>query len=74
MFYKTARYKLESLKMSMRLFDKTAPDGKIRSDSEMIDLLITRCVLQEYYPEERKLLDAYHNWLDDQGLVEWVYD
>ncbi|XDD51239.1 hypothetical protein AB3N59_05580 [Leptospira sp. WS92.C1] len=68
------RYKLESLKMSMRLFDKTAPDGKIRSDSEMIDLLITRCALQEYYLEERKILDAYHNWLDDQGLAEWAYD
>lgn len=68
------RYKLESLKMSMKLFDLKDSDGKIRSDSETIDLLLTRCALQEYYLEERNLLKRYHEWLDDQGLEEWAYD
>ncbi|XDD49277.1 hypothetical protein AB3N59_15070 [Leptospira sp. WS92.C1] len=58
----------------MRLFDKTDLDGKLRSDSEMIDILITRCALHEYYLEEQKSLEKYHNWLEHQGLEEWAYD
>lgn len=68
------RYKLESLKQSMRLIDLKNSDGKPRGDAETIDLLITRCALQEYYLEERNLLERYHNWLDEQGLEEWAYD
>ncbi|PJZ51469.1 hypothetical protein [Leptospira adleri] len=68
------RYKLESLKQSMKLFDLKNSEGKARSDSETIDLLLTRCALQEYYLEERNLLERYHVWLDDQGLEEWAYD
>lgn len=68
------RYKLESLKMSMKLIELKNSEGKTRSDSETIDLLITRCALQEYYLEERNLLNRYHQWLDDQGIDEWAYD
>lgn len=68
------RYKLESLKMSMKLIDLENSEGKPRTDAETIDLLITRCALQEYYLEERNLLKRYHEWLDDQGLEEWAYD
>lgn len=68
------RYKLESLKLSMKLFDLKNSDGVVRSESELLDLLLTRCALQEYYLEERNLLERYHNWLDDQGLEEWAYD
>ncbi|PJZ51237.1 hypothetical protein [Leptospira adleri] len=68
------RYKLESLKLSMKLFDLKNSDGKPRTEAETIDLLLTRCALQEYYMEKRNLLKGYHHWLDDQGLEEWAYD
>ncbi len=68
------RYKLESLKLSMKLIDLKTTDDKLRTDAETIYLLITRCALQEYYLEKRNMLKGYHDWLDDQGLQEWVYD
>ncbi|TGK39189.1 hypothetical protein EHQ12_00590 [Leptospira gomenensis] len=66
------RYKLEYLKQSMRLLDLKNADGEVRSESEIRDLLLTRCALQEYYLEKRNLLPSYHVWLEDQGLGEWA--
>ncbi|PKA02406.1 hypothetical protein CH375_23295 [Leptospira ellisii] len=62
---------LESLKQTMRLFDKNKSLGTNISDSDLIDFLTTRCALQEFYLEEKKLLDSYHRWIDDQGLEIW---
>ncbi|MDV6237146.1 hypothetical protein CH379_016055 [Leptospira ellisii] len=62
---------LESLKLNMRLFDKHRSLGINISDSDLIDFLATRCALQEFYLEQKKLLESYHQWIDDQGLEEW---
>ncbi|PKA05172.1 hypothetical protein CH375_06615 [Leptospira ellisii] len=66
------RYKLEYLKQSMKVLDLKNADGYVRSESEIRDLLLTRCALQEFYLEKRNLLPAYHVWLEDQGLQEWA--
>nr|PJZ93447.1 hypothetical protein CH379_07860 [Leptospira ellisii] len=58
------RYKLEYLKMSMQLFDSKNLK-EIKSDSELIDLLITRCALQEYFIEKKHSLQSYHNLCSD---------
>lgn len=62
------QYKLEYLKRSLYLSKKMKSDNSLRTNPEIIDILLTRCVLMEEYQRQHDISDQFDDWRKDQNI------
>ncbi|KAK2618620.1 hypothetical protein CFV95_006120 [Leptospira interrogans] len=44
-----------------------------RTETDLIDILLTRCVLMEVYLREQEISDQFHGWLANQNIDKEAY-
>ncbi|AXR64532.1 hypothetical protein [Leptospira mayottensis] len=62
------QYKLEYLKRSLYLSKKMKSDHSLRTETEIIDILLTRCALMEEYQRQHDISDQFDDWRKDQNI------
>ncbi|MCL8268151.1 MULTISPECIES: hypothetical protein [Leptospira] len=67
------QYKLEYLKRSLYLSKKTTSDNSLRTEKELIDILLTRCALMEEYQKQHDISDQFYDWRMDQNIGTEAY-
>ncbi|KAK2618959.1 hypothetical protein CFV95_008075 [Leptospira interrogans] len=65
--------KFEFLKRNLYLGVTMMSNNFFRTETDLIDILLTRCVLMEVYLREQEISDQFHGWLANQNIDKEAY-